>query len=465
MGHQPALLVVRLLALLVLGVTGLLSGCGKQPSAHVDAGAVGRPEPVAALPDAATAADLAEVASAVALPNAVTPGVAGVLRKRLPFAADAAPAAIVPWGDSWMIAWCEGGSARRALVSNAASYPLPVEDGTSCEQRLVAGGKFVWWLGAVGGKPTLTRAALAAGTPRFEAVGLPDGLTITAQSQLRVDGEGRAWWALGKPGANDVLGTAGNAEAKSVSRDAEGTLVAIGAMGAGEGLSVLVRPRADGSAMAQITRWKPDLQPVWQRPWEIGKLRRLGKALSLAATAEQEFSGRGAGVGLLLETDSDWQLAQLDTNGQVNLEARVSRTRDVAMLHGMPDGSWVVVQSRTGGMWMQRLPWRESKVERALRFGWLGDEQVLAAGHNAHVLSFLSRDDTSSALLLSALESARLSDIAPRAPPKHPQDCRDAEPCDMEAEFGEGRCGSWPLSDGQACGNDLVCRSGFCRAP
>lgn len=473
---EPMLAAARLLAVCLV-LASSAAGCrnpAQPPTMAQQAGGTGAAD-AAQLAAESTATALSDAASPtapvspVALANPVTPGVAGVLRRPLPLQADAGPASLVAWGDGWMLSWCWQGTAQRALVSGTALHRLPVQATTSCTQRLAGGGGWVWWLGAVDGKPSLQRARVAAGTPLFSSVGLPEGLTVTDASQLRVDGEGRAWWALarsnGKADTTGILGTARPDAATSDSRDAEGIVAALAALGGQEAVTAVLTRAADGTTQGKLTRWKPSLQPVWQRPWEIGGLRRLGQPLALAATGQQLYGGRGAGAGLLLETDNDWQLAQLDTNGQVNIGTRVPRSRDAALLAGMPDGAWLVLQSRTGGMWLQRVAWRGTTVERAMRFGWLGDEQVLAAGHSAHVLGLLSRDGDTSVLLLTALEHARLSDVAPRAPPKQPADCRDAEPCDIEVEFGAGVCGSWPLSDGQACGSKLTCRQGLCRAP
>lgn len=453
--------------LLVLGLLAacLAPGCGKSTAPAAAPAAPTSDATALATAPTATAAELADAPSPVALSNPVTAGVAGVLRRQLPLQADAGHAAIVPWGDAWMLAWCAQGEARRALVSNTALHTLALPAKTSCTQHMAAGGGRVWWLGATDGKPTLLRAQVSSGTPLFAAVALPEGLTVTASSQLRVDHDGRAWWAMARSAGGGVLGSAGPDAERSDSRDAGGDVVAVAALGGQEALSVVLQRAPDGTAQAQLTRWRPDLTPVWQRPWDVRSLRRLGQPLALAATAQQWFGGRGVGAGLLLETDSDWQLTQISANGQVDGSTRIPRSREAAQLLSLPDGAWLVLQSRTGGMWLQRIVWRGTAVERAVRFGWLGDEQVLAAGHNAHVLSLLSRDGTSGELVVSAMETARLSDVAPRAPPKNPAECRDAEPCDIEVEFGAGVCGSWPLSDGQACGVGLACRQGHCRAP
>jgi hypothetical protein len=197
---------------------------------------------------------------------------------------------------------------------------------------------------------------------------------------------------------------------------------------------------------------------------DLSRHQRPGVAFVAHATAGLRYSGQGAGVAILVEEDSSWGLLRIDGNGQPQPYLSMVRKRTEARLVGMPDGSIVLLEGRTSGAWLQRVQWQGTKLDRAIRLGWSGDEQVLASAADDRGLGILSRDTDTGTAVVTALQAARLSDVVPRAPPADVSACRDPEPCDIEVELGDGACGSWPLADGHACGPAMRCRGGYCRS-
>jgi hypothetical protein len=247
-------------------------------------------------------------------------------------------------------------------------------------------------------------------------------------------------------------------------RDLEGKLLAMAPVGNQEVLTVTTVPGPRTGLVGLLARWSATGESVWQRQMDLSRHQRPGVAFAAHATTGLRYSGQGAGVAILVEEDSGWGLLRFDSNGQSQPYLSLARKRTEAHLVGMPDGSIVLLEGRTTGAWLQRVQWRGAKLDRSIRFGWSGDEQVLATAAGDRGLGILSRDTDTGTAVVTALQAARLSDIVPRAPPTAAAACNDPEPCDIEVQTGDGACGSWPLADGHACGPAMRCRGGYCRS-